>query len=101
MTLKLKILPRAQEDVQHIFEYLAERSLQGAADWWEAFESAARNATDGLSEHPLAPENNSTEFGIRTQASHLQDACRAALPIRFYDRRKRIQDSPCTRTGAT
>lgn len=65
MTLKLKILPRAQEDVQHIFEYLAERSPQGAADWWEAFESAARHATDGLVEQPLAPENNSTEFELR------------------------------------
>ncbi len=33
MSLKLKILPRAEGDVQHIFDYLANQSPQGAADW--------------------------------------------------------------------
>jgi plasmid stabilization system protein ParE len=65
MTLKLKILPRAADDVQCIFDYLAKHSPQGAADWWDAFDSAAQEATRGLVEHPLAPENGSTPFELR------------------------------------
>ena len=40
MTFKVKILPRAQLDAQCILDYLADRSPKGAADWWDAFESA-------------------------------------------------------------
>ena len=46
MTLRLKILPRAEQDAQHIFDYISERSLQGASTWWIAFEDATKRVLD-------------------------------------------------------
>lgn len=65
MTLRLKILSRAQLDAQCIFDYLAERSPQGAVDWWGAFETAAHDAASGLVEYSLAPENAGTNLELR------------------------------------
>ena len=65
MNLKLKILPRAESDVQHIFQYIAKHSPQGAADWWDAFDLAAHEAGRGLVEYPLAPEDDSTPLDLR------------------------------------
>lgn len=65
MTLSLKILPRAQRDAQCIFDYLAERSPQGAADWWDAFEVAAQDAACGVVEYSLAPESAATNLELR------------------------------------
>jgi plasmid stabilization system protein ParE len=65
MSFKPKILPRAQDDAQSIFNYLNERSPQGAAGWWIAFESAAEDAALGVVEYPLAPENAYSAFELR------------------------------------
>ena len=65
MTFKVKILPRAQLDAQCIFDYLADRSPKGAADWWDAFEAAAHAAARGPVEYSLAPENAGTNLEPR------------------------------------
>lgn len=65
MTFRLKILPRARLDAQCIFDYLAERSPQGAVDWWNAFEAAADGAARGLVEYSLAPDNTAPPFELR------------------------------------
>ncbi len=53
MTLKLQILPRAQEVAQCMYNYINKRSPQGAVDWWLAFESAAIKATFDFVGYPL------------------------------------------------
>jgi len=65
MTLRPKILPRAQLDTQCIFDYLAARSPTGAADWWDAFAAAVHGAASGLVEYSLAPENAATNLELR------------------------------------
>jgi plasmid stabilization system protein ParE len=45
MSFTLTILPRAERDVQHIFNWIAQRSPNGANRWYAAFEEAARKAT--------------------------------------------------------
>lgn len=42
MTYKLIILPRAERDVQHFFDWLSERSPNGGRRWYAAWEEAAR-----------------------------------------------------------
>lgn len=90
MTRTLRILPRAQEDVQHIFGYLSERSPQGARDWWAAFASAARGAAAGLVEYPLAPENNSTSFEIRQIVFKTRAGRRYRIVFTIVDEELRI-----------
>ncbi len=65
MTLILKILPRAEQDAQHIFDYISKRSLRGAAAWWAAFEDAATRALDDFARFALASENDLFPFEIR------------------------------------
>lgn len=46
MTLKLRILRRAARDAQQIFDYIKERSPQGAVAWWTAFNESANSAAE-------------------------------------------------------
>ena len=65
MTLQLKILRRAREDAQHIFDYIKERSPQGAIDWWIAFDEAAGKAANGLVQYGAAPENHLLSYELQ------------------------------------
>ncbi len=59
MTLKVRILPRAEQDAHHIFAYIAERSRPGAIRWWNAFENAIGLLADGNPDaYSLAPEDD-------------------------------------------
>ena len=55
MSLRLRILPRAEADAQHIFDYLCERSPKGASTWWATFEDAAHRAVSDATRFALAP----------------------------------------------
>jgi len=57
MTFKLRILPRAERDIQCIFDFIAEQSADGARHWWNAFHEAACRAGDYPGRFPFAPEN--------------------------------------------
>jgi plasmid stabilization system protein ParE len=48
MTHKVRILSRARQDVSACYDYIATRSLQGAADWFESFVASL----DRLAQHP-------------------------------------------------
>ena len=65
MTLRLKILPRAEHDAQHIFDYLLERSPKGAAAWWASFEQAAARAVVNAAQFGVAPENEMVQVELR------------------------------------
>ncbi len=65
MTLHLKILPRAEDDAQHIFDHILRRSPQGAAAWWFAFEHAVARAIENVSLFALAPENDAVSIELR------------------------------------
>jgi len=58
VTLKLVILPRAEHDAQSIFEWISERSPQGAIRWWDAFEQAVRKVVDKPYRYGIAPEDD-------------------------------------------
>lgn len=57
MSRKLIILPRAEQDVDSIFEFIRERSPSGAKHWWDAFCRSAQRAASHPRQHPLAPES--------------------------------------------
>jgi plasmid stabilization system protein ParE len=57
MTLRLNILPRAQQDVQKIFDWIAERSPDGANRWFAAFEQATQKLLINPEIYGAAPEN--------------------------------------------
>jgi plasmid stabilization system protein ParE len=42
MTRRLNIFPRAEQDAQKIFDWIAERSPQGANSWFAALEAATQ-----------------------------------------------------------
>lgn len=46
MTYRIKILPRAEADVENIYQWLRQRSPPGADRWLEAFERAVQGLTD-------------------------------------------------------
>lgn len=65
MTLRLKILPRAEQDAQHIFDYISKRSRQGACAWWSAFERATERVIGDCTYFAHAPENDLVSFELR------------------------------------
>jgi plasmid stabilization system protein ParE len=65
MSLKLRILPRAERDAQQIFDYIAERSFAGALRWWSAFQYAASKSVDSPERYGIAPENGLTPHMLR------------------------------------
>jgi len=63
--LQLIILPRAERDIEAIFCFIAERSLQGAFRWLEAFRSASARTVDFPESYSLAPEHHDSDREIR------------------------------------
>ncbi len=63
--LRLKISPRAYRDAQYIFDYIAERSPDGALRWWMAFDTAASQIAHNPDGYSLAPENDLVNYQLR------------------------------------
>ena len=64
MTYRIETTARARADRDKCFDYIAERSLEGALHWLVAYETAV----ESLLKHPfrgLAPENPDHEEEIR------------------------------------
>ena len=65
MTYHVRVLTRAQHDVADCYNYIAERSPQGAASWFNRFaETRDRLATDA-DQRPLAWESAYVDYEIR------------------------------------
>ena len=65
MTFRVHILRRAERDAQQIFNWIAERSPDGAVRWWNAFESAVANLPENPTGHSFAPEDELTDYELR------------------------------------
>ena len=65
MSFSLRILPRAEKDAQHIYDYIAERSPDGALRWWDALQRSASKLLENPSRYGYAPENSLTRFEVR------------------------------------
>ena len=57
MPYDVRVLPRAEFDVQQIYNWLMERSPEGALRWWVAFEEAIASISAQPSRLTLAPED--------------------------------------------
>jgi plasmid stabilization system protein ParE len=57
MIRRIVILPRAERDAEHIYEWIRARSLQGAQAWWGCFEQATCQLVDQVDVAGQAPEN--------------------------------------------
>jgi plasmid stabilization system protein ParE len=64
MSFSLRILPRAEKDAQHIFDYIADRSPEGALRWWDALQQAARKITENPERYGYALENSFSHFDL-------------------------------------
>jgi plasmid stabilization system protein ParE len=82
MTLKLNIVPRAERDAQRIFDWIAERSPDGAIRWYAALENAARKLILNPEAYGLAPEDEHVD--LRASSILVQDATRTNLPWRVH-----------------
>ncbi len=65
MTLKVRILPRAERDVQQIFGFIASRSADGALRWWDAFQDSAAALVREPASYGLAPESGMGGYELR------------------------------------
>ncbi len=65
MTFRLRILPRAEQDAQHIFDWLRTKSTDGAIRWWFAFDEAVHKLVDHPYGYGLAPETESVPYELR------------------------------------
>lgn len=65
MSFHVRIVPRAERDVQQIFDWLAARSADGALRWWDAFELAAAKLSENPLGYGLAPENELADTELR------------------------------------
>ena len=65
MSFEVIVLPRARRDVQQIYDWLSERSPDGAARWFNAFGKAIEALESAPESCGLAPENDFVELEIR------------------------------------
>ncbi len=65
MTFRVSILRRAEQDAQKIFDWIAERSPDGAVRWWSAFVTAAAQLATNPTGRGLAPESELTDYELR------------------------------------
>jgi plasmid stabilization system protein ParE len=65
MTYEPFLLPRAQADVESIFQFLTERSPQGATTWRERWEQVLDQLRTGPLECGLAPESTRYDVIVR------------------------------------
>ncbi len=65
MSHSLRILRRAAADVEDIFEWIDERSPEGALSWLASFENAAERLLTNPNAWPNAPENDLVKYEIR------------------------------------
>jgi plasmid stabilization system protein ParE len=67
MGFAVSILAPAQADVDHIFEWLNERSPAGAISWYAAFCKAINELRQNAARFPLATESEALKVEIREQ----------------------------------
>jgi plasmid stabilization system protein ParE len=60
-----RILPRAEIDARHIYDWISERSPDGARRWWLAFEDVCKRGARNPFGFSLAPEAELTGRDIR------------------------------------
>ena len=65
MTYSVVILGQARRDVDHIFNWLAERSSPGATRWYDAFTEAVERLRHDADGYGLAPESGQVDIEIR------------------------------------
>lgn len=65
MTFSVRVLPKAADDAEHIFRWIAARSPAGAARWYEAFDAAVASLRTNALHHGFAPENSRLNAAVR------------------------------------
>jgi plasmid stabilization system protein ParE len=65
MSYRVRILPRAERDAQQIFNWIAERSPDGAVRWWDAFDTAVEKLAARPLGYGLAPEDELTDHKLQ------------------------------------
>lgn len=65
MTRRVTTLPRAERDAQSIFDWISERTPEGARRWWDALEEATRRVAANPEGFGLAPENDLVACELR------------------------------------
>ena len=65
MSYTVIVLPEAEEDADHFYRWLAERSPAGADSWYVEFLSAIRGLTSQPGMYGRAPESEHVEEEIR------------------------------------
>lgn len=65
MIRPVRVLTRAQQDIASCYAFLAERSPQGAADWFNRFEETRNRLASDAETRPLAPECHALAYQIR------------------------------------
>jgi plasmid stabilization system protein ParE len=65
MMRHLRVFPRAEQDAQKIFDWIADRSPQGANHWFAALQAASQKVLHDPSIYALAPENALVDCDLR------------------------------------
>jgi plasmid stabilization system protein ParE len=65
MIYRVVVLARARLDVVTIYDWIADRSLEGAQRWLEQFEEATATLETNPFIAPLAPESGSFDIEVR------------------------------------
>jgi plasmid stabilization system protein ParE len=65
MKLVVSTLRRAEADIDRIYAWIAERSQQGAAHWYQAAREAIKRLARDAAEHGLAPESADVSIELR------------------------------------
>ena len=65
MTFSVRILARARQDVQQIYDWIGARSVDGAEQWLERFEQVTETLRVNPFLCPIAPESERLQVEVR------------------------------------
>jgi plasmid stabilization system protein ParE len=65
MTFRVHLTSRAERDVDHILDYLFQRSPQGAATWAARWDEVLVDLSRFADQKPIAPENADHDVELR------------------------------------
>jgi plasmid stabilization system protein ParE len=65
MKYRVVVLFRAELDFDRCFDFIEQRSVEGAARWFAAFEACRDRLAESPLSHPLAPESGGVGLAIR------------------------------------
>lgn len=71
MAYRIKVVPRAQRDLSHIYDWIGAHSSKAALAWYRGLKNAIRTLQDNPSRCPMTPEDRDLRHLLYGNKPHM------------------------------